>query len=81
MKIVEITESKMDELSEMLEDILYTGGRMMSCIEQMREGAYGERRKVGMREPMRTGMRDPYMDGDRYSNPYEPMYGERRYRR
>lgn len=33
----------MDELSEMLEDILYTGGR--------------------------------------YSNPYEPMYGERRYRR
>lgn len=63
----------MDELSEMLEDILYTGGRMMSCIEQMREGAYGERRKVGMREP--------YMEGDRYSNPYEPMYGERRYRR
>lgn len=80
MKIIEINESKMDEMSEMLEDILYTGGRLMSCIEDMRgRSGYGERRPMGMREPMRDNMREPY--GDRYGMPGDGMYGERRYRR
>lgn len=67
-----------EKMSSMVEDILYTAGRLMNCVEQMEEDEYGERRnyRYGM------GMRD----GGRYGNrdwDDEEMHemGERRYRR
>lgn len=53
------------KMSGMVEDILYTAGRLMHCVEQMDEDEYNERRyRDGM------GMRD----GGRYGNRY---YGDR----
>lgn len=49
MKIIEITEKKADMLSEHIEDALLAMGKAMHCIEEMREGAYNERRS-GYRE-------------------------------
>lgn len=62
MRIIEITESKQSEMSDMCEEMLTIGGRLMSCIREMGEGneRMGERRRTG-------GMRDGYgMRDDEY---------------
>lgn len=51
MKIVEITEKKMTELSEGLEDMLAIGGKLMSCIEELKEESEDE--DFGMRRGRR----------------------------
>lgn len=83
MKIIEISRNKMDEMAECMEDILRAGGRMMSCLEELRDGAeYGERRRTGMREPGRYDDMDDRMNRRRGDDGYMPEYGERsRYRR
>ena len=40
--IIQITEEKLDEMSEAVDDMLHIGGRLMSCLETMRsKGAEG----------------------------------------
>ena len=76
-----------EKMSSMVEDILYTAGRLMSCVEEMEEAeGYGERRNYGMRDGM--GMRDGGRYGMRYGmreqgwDEYDPNdMGERRGRR
>lgn len=41
--MIEITESKFDELAENAEKMLRYGGKLMSCIDGMRNGRMGER--------------------------------------
>ena len=42
--IIEISDSKVDKMSEYVEDMLWAGGELMHCIEKMKgEHGYGER--------------------------------------
>lgn len=82
MSHIIITESKKDKMSELVEDMLLAGGKLMHCLEELEdEDGYGERRysrRYGMRDGgrygMRYGMRDEDWDDMDYMN-------ERRYRR
>jgi len=60
-----ITKNKKDKMADLVEDMLYAGGRLMSCLEELSEddsydmgmrGRYGNR--YGMRDGGRYGMRD-----------------------
>lgn len=50
MKIMEVTEKKVGKMSDMLEEMLTIGGKLMSCIKDIEEGGhdedYGERRNM-----------------------------------
>lgn len=55
-RIIRIEESKYDKMSEYAEKMLKYGGKLMHCIEEMREGrGYDD---FGMREYDRTEERD-----------------------
>jgi hypothetical protein len=57
-----IQKKDKQKMSEMVEDILYTAGRLMHCVEEMEEmDEYGERRGSGY--------------GNRYGNRYDGMRG------
>lgn len=66
--IIEISDTKVDKMSEYVEDMLLAGGELMHCIEKMKgehEG-YGEReeyrggRQGGSSYDSRYGMRSRY---------------------
>ena len=42
-KVIEISDGKRQKMSDMVEDMLSIGGRLMSCLEEMGEDAMGER--------------------------------------
>ena len=72
--MIEITESKFDELSENVEKMLRYGGKVMSCIDEMR------RERMGERMPMpdyRDDWRNERDDHDDWRE--NDRYGERRY--
>ena len=62
-KVIEITEKKLDKMSELVEDMLLKGGELMHCLSKMEDEYYGERRSSG---------------GGYYGNRYGDMSGERR---
>ena len=70
------------KMSAMVEDILYTAGELMHCVEEMREDEYGDRyygdRYYGDRYGMRDGGRYGYGMRDWED---DPMMERRRYRR
>ena len=66
MRVIRIEESKVDKMSEYCEKMLKAGGKLMSCIEELSEGGYGERDdeddfedddEMGMRDYDGYGMR------------------------
>lgn len=69
MKMIEITEEKVNKMSEHVEDILDTTGKLMLCIEKLRHEMYGER---GHRDDEYERYRD--MDRDMESR----MFNKRR---
>lgn len=61
MKIIEVSSNKVSKLSEMCEDMLMLGGKMMHCLEELDgEGMYERRGRIGMRD----GKYGPVMDND-----------------
>lgn len=48
MRMIKITDSKKDEMSELAEKMLHYGGKLMSCLESLGDEDYGER--MGMRD-------------------------------
>lgn len=65
MQIVEISESKVEKMSDYAEKMLKYGGKLMQCIEELSEGeSMGERWDD-----------DRYYDDDRYDD--EESMGER----
>lgn len=87
--VIEISDSKVDKMSEYVEDMLWAGGELMHCIEKMKgehEG-YGERESYrGSRYGMRSrydnyGQRGDYgyRDDDDWDD--DEMMAERRGRR
>lgn len=70
MAYVIIQKKDKQKMADMVEDILYTAGRLMHCVEEMRdEDGYGDR--YDGRYGMRYGDRDHDWDD----------MNERRYRR
>lgn len=61
--MIEISESKYDKMAAYVEEILSSGGKLMSCLEGLGNESYNERG--------RYGNKDDRYDDDRY------MYGDR----
>lgn len=75
MYVLEITEDKLDNMSEYVEDILWAGGELMHCIEKMNGGehSYGQREGYSHEgRSYRKDMGSRYGMRSRYDN-----YGER----
>ena len=65
MYMIEISDTKVDKMSEYVEDMLWAGGELMHCIEKMKgEHGYGERE--GYSHEGRSYRKD--MMGSRYDN-------------
>lgn len=71
MKIIKIEEGKVDKMSDYAEKMLKYGGKLMSCIEELSEGGYGERDDedddfddddMGMRENYNRGNNRGYRE-------------------
>lgn len=43
MKIIKITESKKEKMSDYAEKMLRYGGKLMQCLDELDEGGMGER--------------------------------------
>lgn len=69
--IIEITENKVSEMSELVEDMLLCGGKLMHCLESIG----GKRNRMGRRSPM-PDYRDKWNDND-YDDDDEDRYDER----
>lgn len=76
MYMIEISDTKVDKMSEYVEDMLWAGGELMHCIEKMKgeHGGYGERE--GYSHEGRSYRKD--MMGSRYGmrSRYD-SYGQR----
>jgi hypothetical protein len=80
MKIIKIEEGKVDKMSEYAEKMLKYGGKLMSCIEELSEGGYGERDDEDDDfDDDDMGMRENYNRGNNRS--YREDMGMRRSRR
>lgn len=76
------------KMAAMVEDILYTAGDLMHCVEELKEDEYGDRYDdrryygmrggMGMRDGGRYGMRGGYGNRDWDD---DEMMERRRYRR
>ena len=86
--MIEISDSKVEKMSEYVEDMLWAGGELMHCLEKMKgESGYGERGGMNYREHEEYGRygkhssgmneRYPYM-GMRDDEDYEDEMNERR---
>lgn len=73
MKIIEISDKKLDKMTECVEDMLLIGGKLMQCLNELDGEHYGER-NYGMRGG-RMGYRD-----DEWEEMPTSRYGERRIR-
>lgn len=84
MAYVIIQKKDKKKMAGMVEDILYTAGELMHCVEEMRDEEeygdryYGDRYGMGMRDGGRYGNRGGYGMRDWED---DPMMERRRYRR
>ena len=75
MYMIEISDTKVDKMSEYVEDMLWAGGELMHCLEKMKgEHGYGERGSSSYSGSGRSGgsYGSRYGMRSRYEN-----YGER----
>lgn len=91
--MIEVSESKIGKMAEYAEKMLRYGGKLMSCIDTIERGEYGDRegyREDGSSYGSRYGMRSRYDNygqrgdyGYRDEEDWEEMeeMGERRGRR
>lgn len=93
MVMIEVSESKIGKMAEYAEKMLRYGGKLMSCIDTIERGEYGDREgyhEDGSSYGSRYGMRSRYDNyGQRGDYGYkddddwdeDEMMGERRGRR
>lgn len=76
MTVIEISDSKVDKMSEYVEDMLWAGGELMHCLEKIKEesdmGYRGGQSRGSMGS--RYGMRSRYDNYDTREE-YEPRKG------
>lgn len=80
MYVIEISDSKIDKMSEYVEDMLWAGGELMHCLEKMKgESGYGHRESSrGSRYGERSGQGYRGSYGSRYDEMGERgRYGSR----
>jgi len=65
-KVIEITESKVDKMSNLVEDMLLAGGELMHCLTKLSDEMYGERGGNTGGGGM-SGNRGSYVDRSRYA--------------
>lgn len=82
MTVIEISDSKVEKMSEYVEDMLWAGGELMHCLEKIKEesdmgsrGGYREGRGSGSMGS-RYGMRSRY-DNYGQRGDYGSRYGEK----
>ena len=82
MRVVEISENKLNKMADITEDVLMSMGQLMSCISRLSDEMFGERRGDNMtdRYMRNSGMYNRYgnmgdHNGDRE---FENMMNERR---
>ena len=75
MYMIEVSDKKMSNLSELIRKMLQYGGKAMDCIEDMKS----EERKSNSRHTMENGRHMMDEDYDDYDDDYE--YGRERERR
>lgn len=63
MRVIEITEDKCQKMADLTEEMLHAGGKLMSCIEQLKESKTLNYRSREMRETDRYD-RERYRDDD-----------------
>lgn len=88
-RVIEITESKVDKMSNLVEDMLLAGGELMHCLTKLSDEMYGERgggdygNGYGNRYGSMSGERMPMRDNGDWNEADEMrrMIGERRKRR
>lgn len=68
MKMIKITTKKLEDMSDLVEDMLRMGGKLMSCLDKMSEEMYEERDDDEEYNERRMSKRD------------REDYNERRYR-
>lgn len=73
MYMIEITENKLSEMSELAEKMLRYGGKLMQCLDDICEDGNG---RMGRREPM-PDYRDEWRERDEDDRRYRDRYGER----
>lgn len=79
MKIIEITENKMSDLYDYTEKMLKYGGKMMSCLEDLKEGKSMGHRGYGNRYDMNEhGYSERDWEEDDEDSGYGNRMGERR---
>lgn len=76
MKIIEITETKMSDLYESAEKMLKYGGKMMHCLEELKEKSSMGHRGGSM--GYRYGEREGYYGERDWEDDEEYSMGERR---
>lgn len=91
MGTIIISSKKKDKMSDLVEDMLYAGGKLMHCLEELSDesemgersaGRMGYRDGMGMRDGGRMGSRSGYRHDEGWDD-YDgyDMGGERRGRR
>lgn len=79
MKMIQTTNSKKRHLSEMVEELLHIGGKIMSCIEQMDDEPTYNNIGYQTRMPHERSRYDEYYEEQSETSPYTiNMRGSRR---
>lgn len=76
--MIQICEEDIEELAEEMDGMLHVGGRIMSCIEQLREGS--EKSSYGRRMGDGYGRRSYGRRREEDTEENDTMYGNRRSR-
>ena len=79
-KVIEITNSKVKKMSDLVEDMLLAGGELMHCLTKLEDEMYGERSNGGDRYRINYRNYDRNMERDD-EDEREMMNERRRYRR
>lgn len=77
--LIEISDNKLDKMSEYVEEMLWAGGELMHCLEKVKgKSGYGERESYGSRYGERGGQGSRGGYGSRYDEMSERgRYGSR----
>lgn len=70
MRIIEITDSKVSEMAEHVENMIRCGKKLYECLEELSDGGFGERGGMG-----RGGMNMRDDDYDEFDDMGERYYG------
>ena len=82
MRVIEISDNKLNKMADLTEEMLMAGGKLMSCISRREEEMFGERRgeDIRYRDTRNSDMYNRYggMNESHADRDFEHMMNERR---